>query len=174
MNREEKNKIIDQLYEKLQQYNHFYVTDVADFTAKEISLLRRKCFEKNIKLVTVKNTLFRKALERFDDKYAPIFDVLKGGTSIMFSDKNSEPAKLIKEFRKDFPKPILKAAYVEESIYIGDHQLDLLASIKSKEELIGDIITLLQSPIRNVISSLESGKHILAGVVKTLSEKENK
>ncbi len=173
MTREEKNKIIDQLYEQLQQYNHFYITDCADMNASDTSMLRRKCFERNIKLVTVKNTLFRKALERFDDKYTPLFDALKGGSSIMFTNSNSEPAKLIKELRKKQPKPLLKAAYVEESIYIGDNQLETLASIKSKEELIGEIILILQSPIRNVISSLESGKHIIAGVVKTLSEKNN-
>ncbi len=173
MTREEKNNIINQLYEQLQQYNHFYITDIADMNASDTSILRRKCFERNIKLVTVKNTLFRKALERFDEKYAPLFETLKGGSSIMFCNSNSEPAKLIKELRKKQPKPLLKAAYVEESIYIGDNQLDTLASIKSKEELIGDIILMLQSPIRNVISSLESGKHILAGVVKTLSEKNN-
>jgi large subunit ribosomal protein L10 len=173
MTREEKNNIINQLYEQLQQYNHFYITDIADMNASDTSILRRKCFERNIKLVTVKNTLFRKALERFDEKYTPLFETLKGGSSIMFCNSNSEPAKLIKELRKKQPKPLLKAAYVEESIYIGDNQLDTLASIKSKEELIGDIILMLQSPIRNVISSLESGKHILAGVVKTLSEKNN-
>ncbi|MCX7863162.1 MAG: 50S ribosomal protein L10 [Bacteroidales bacterium] len=173
MTREEKNKIIDELYEQIQQYSHFYITDIANMNASDTSILRRKCFEKNIKLVTVKNTLFRKALERFDGKYSPLFDTLKGGSSIMFSNSNSEPAKLIKELRKKQEKPLLKAAFVEESIYIGDNQLDTLASIKSKEELIGDIILMLQSPIRNVISSLESGKHILAGVVKTLSDKNN-
>ncbi len=173
MTREEKNNIIDQLFQQLQQYKHFYITDIADLNASDTSFLRRKCFEKNIKLVTVKNTLFRKALERFDEKYSPLFETLKGGSSIMFCNSNSEPAKLIKELRKKQPKPLLKAAYVEESIYIGDSQLDTLASIKTKEELIGEIILMLQSPIRNVISSLESGKHVIAGVVKTLSEKNN-
>lgn len=173
MTREEKNKIIDEIYEQLQQYSHFYITDIADMNASDTSMLRRKCFERNIKLVTVKNTLFRKALERFDGKYASLYETLKGGSSIMFSNSNSEPAKLIKELRKKYPKPLLKAAFVEESVYIGDNQLDALASIKSKEQLIGDIIFMLQSPMRNVISSLESGKHILAGVVKTLSEKNN-
>lgn len=171
MTKEEKNKIIDQLFEQIQQHSHFYITDIADMNASDTSMLRRKCFEKNIKLITVKNTLFIKALEKFEDKYSPIFESLKGGSSIMFSNSSSEPAKLIKELRRKQPKPLLKAAYVEESVYIGDAQLDALVAIKSKEELIGDIITLLQSPMRNVISSLESGKHILAGVVKTLSEK---
>jgi len=171
MTKEEKNKIIDQLFEQIQQHSHFYVTDIADMNASDTSMLRRKCFEKNIKLITVKNTLFRKALEKFEDKYSPIFGSLKGGSSIMFSNSSSEPAKLIKELRRKQPKPLLKAAYVEESVYIGDAQLDALVVIKSKEELIGDLIALLQSPMRNVISSLESGKHIIAGVVKTLSDK---
>lgn len=171
MTKEEKNKIIDQLFEQIQQHSHFYITDIADMNASDTSMLRRKCFEKNIKLITVKNTLFIKALEKFEDKYSPIFESLKGGSSIMFSNSSSEPAKLIKELRRKQPKPLLKAAYVEESVYIGDAQLDALVAIKSKEELIGDLIALLQSPMRNVISSLESGKHIIAGVVKTLSEK---
>lgn len=171
MTKEEKNKIIDQLFEQIQQHSHFYITDIADMNASDTSMLRRKCFEKNIKLVTVKNTLFIKALEKFEDKYSTMFESLKGGSSIMFSNSSSEPAKLIKELRRKQPKPLLKAAYVEESVYMGDAQLDALVAIKSKEELIGDIIALLQSPMRNVISSLESGKHIIAGVVKTLSEK---
>lgn len=169
MTKEEKNKIINQLYEQIQQYNNFYVTDIADLNASDTTMLRRKCFNKNIKLITVKNTLFKKALEKFDDKYSPIFEALKGNSSIMLSTSISEPAKLIKELRKKLPKPLLKAAYLEESVYIGDEQLDALAALKSKEELIGDIIALLQSPIRNVMSSLESGKYIIAGVVKTLS-----
>lgn len=173
MTREEKNQIIDHLFEQIKQYSHFYVTDIADLNASDTSMLRRKCFEKNIKLITVKNTLFLKALEKFEDKFSPIFDALKGGSSIMFSNSSSEPAKLIKELRKKQPKPLIKAAYVEESIYIGDHNLETLATIKSREELIADVIFLLQSPIRNVVSSLESGKHTIAGVIKTLSEKQN-
>lgn len=173
MTREEKNQIIDQLFEQIKQYSHFYVTDIADMNASDTSMLRRKCFEKNIKLITVKNTLFIKALQKFEDKYSPIFETLKGGSSIMFSNSSSEPAKLIKELRKKQPKPLIKAAYVEESVYIGDSQLETLATIKSRDELIADVIFLLQSPMRNVISSLESGKHTIAGVVKTLSEKQN-
>lgn len=172
MTREEKNQIIDQLFEQIKQYKHFYVTDIANMNATDTNIMRRKCFEKNIKLVFVKNTLFLKALEKFEDKYSPIFDTLKGSSSIMFSNSGSEPAKLIKELRKKQPKPLIKAAYVEESIYIGDNQLETLASIKSRDELIADVIFLLQSPIRNVISSLESGKNIIAGVVKSLSEKQ--
>jgi large subunit ribosomal protein L10 len=173
MTKEEKNKIIEQLYEQIQQHNHFYVTDIADMNASDTSMLRRKCFERNIKLVTVKNTLFRKALERYEDKYSELLDTLKGESSIMFSESSSEPAKLIKDLRKKNKKPFLKVAYVEESIYLGDDQLNVLASIKSKNELIGDIIMLLQSPIKNVLSALGSGEQIIAGVVKTLSEKNN-
>ncbi len=173
MTKEEKNKIIEQLYEQIQQHNHFYVTDIADMNASDTSMLHRKCFERNIQLVTVKNTLFRKALERFDDKYSLLYETLKGGSSIMFSESSSEPAKLIKDLRKKNKKPLLKGAYVEESIYLGDDQLNVLANIKSKNELIGDIILLLQSPLKNVISSLESGKQTIAGIVKTLSEKNN-
>jgi len=110
MTREEKNNIINQLYEQLQQYNHFYITDIADMNASDTSILRRKCFERNIKLVTVKNTLFRKALERFDEKYTPLFETLKGGSSIMFCNSNSEPAKLIKELRKKTTKTFIKSS----------------------------------------------------------------
>lgn len=171
MLKEDKNKIIDELVIHLQNYNHFYLADISDLNASDTSNLRRKCFEKSIELVVVKNTLLQKAMEKFDGKYNELYNVLQGGTSVMFVNSANEPAKLIKEFRKKHAKPLLKGAYVEESVYIGDNQIDVLVSIKSKEELIGDIIGLLQSPIKNVISSLESGKRILSGVVKTLSEK---
>jgi large subunit ribosomal protein L10 len=154
--------------------NHFYLTDISDLNATDTSDLRRKCFEKNIELVVVKNTLLQKALEHAgEERYAELFTTLKGSTSVMFTETGNVPGKLIKEFRKKHKKPILKGAFVEESIYIGDNQIDALANIKSKEELIGDIILILQSPMKNVISSLNSGKHILAGLVKTLSEKNN-
>jgi large subunit ribosomal protein L10 len=172
MKKEEKNKIIDSLVEELQNSKHFYLTDISALNAKDTSRLRRKCFEKQIKLVVVKNNLLKKALHKIDEeKFTSIDDVLNFSTSIMFSDVNSAPAKVIKEFRKTNEKPILKAAYVEESIYIGDNQIDALASIKSKEELIGDIVLLLQSPAKQVIASLQSSKNIIAGVVKTLSER---
>jgi len=172
MNRDEKNRIIDNLTDSLSQAKHFYLTDISNLNAETTGKLRRACFEKNITLVVVKNTLLQKALEKFEGKYEGLYGVLKDSTSIMFTEKNNIPAKLIKEFRKTAPKPILKAAFVEESIYIGDDQLDALSSIKSKEELVGDIILLLQSPARNVLSALQSGGSKLAGIVKTLSEKE--
>jgi large subunit ribosomal protein L10 len=172
MNRDEKNRIIDNLTDSISQARHFYLADISDLNAENTSKLRRACFEKDITLVVVKNTLLQKALEKFEGKFDGLFGVLKDSTSIMFSDVNNMPAKLIKEFRKTSPKPVLKAAFVEECIYIGDDQLDALSGIKSKEELIGDLILLLQSPARNVLSALQSGGSKLAGIVKTLSEKE--
>ena len=172
MNRDEKNRIIDNLTDSLSKAKHFYLADISNLNAETTSKLRRACFEKDIKLVVVKNTLLQKALEKFEGKFEGLYDVLKDSTSIMFTEKNNIPAKLIKEFRKTGPKPLLKAAFVEESIYIGDDQLDALSGIKSKEELIGDLVFLLQSPARNVLSALQSGGSKLAGIVKTLSEKE--
>nr|WP_320120575.1 50S ribosomal protein L10 [uncultured Marinifilum sp.] len=172
MKREEKIQIIDSLTEEINASNHFYLTDISEMNAEDTSALRRACFEKDIKLIVVKNTLLRIALEKAEGEFDGLTDVLKGATSLMLTETGNLPAKLIKEFRKGNDKPILKAAYVEESLYLGDNELEALTTIKSKEELIGDIVALLQSPIKNVISSLESGKNILAGVVKTLSEKE--
>ena len=173
MRREEKNAIIDNLTEKLQQYNHFYLADISSLNAEKTSILRRKCFEKDVELVVVKNTLFRKALEKAEKDFGNIFDILKDSTSIMFCETANVPAKLIKEFRKMSDKPVLKAAFVEESLYIGDEQVDVLSALKSKNELIADVIYILQSPAKKVISQLQTGGSILAGVVKTLSEKEN-
>lgn len=172
MNREDKLRIIDELAQKINDTAHFYLTDISGLNAEDTSYIRRKCFEKGIELVVVKNTLLGKAFKKFDGRYDGLKSVLAGSTSIMFCQENSVPGKLIKELRNKFDKPVLKGAYVEESIYIGDNQLDALANIKSKEDLIGEIIGLLQSPIRNVISSLQSGGHTIAGVVKTLSERE--
>jgi large subunit ribosomal protein L10 len=172
MKREDKNTIIDSLKESVGNAKHFYLADISNLDAETTSKLRRSCFEKQIQLVVVKNTLLRKALEKFDGKFDELYSVLNHSTSIMFTEGASIPAKLIKEFRKSSDKPILKAAYVEESIYIGDDQLDALSSIKSREELIGDLILLLQSPAKNVLSALQSGSTKLAGIVKTLSEKE--
>jgi len=173
MRREDKNELIDKLVVKINQYPHFYLTDISELNAEVTSKLRRKCFDKSIKLVVVKNTLLKKALERsgkFD--FSPIFDSLKGSTSVMFTESSNVPAKLIKDFLREHPKPLLKAAFVEESIYVGENQLDTLVHLKSKNELIADVVALLQSPAKNVVSSLQSGRNILAGVVKTLSEKE--
>lgn len=172
MKKEQKIQIIDSLTEEINASNHFYLTDISEMNAEDTSALRRACFEKDIKLVVVKNTLLKIALEKAEGEFEGLDNVLKGSTSLMLTETGNLPAKLIKEFRKGHDKPILKAAYVEESLYIGDNELDALTTIKSKEELIGDIVALLQSPIKNVVSSLESGKNILAGVVKTLSEKE--
>ncbi len=172
MNRDDKNRIIDSLTESISNAKHFYLADISDLNAEITSKLRRTCNEKEIRLVVVKNTLLKKALEKFDGKFEGLYGALKESSSIMITDINNGPAKLIKEFRKKNKKPILKAAYVEESIYVGDDQLDALSGIKSKEELIGDLILLLQSPARNVISGLQSGGNKLAGIVKTLSEKE--
>lgn len=172
MTREEKNKIIEDLALRIENSKHFYLTDTSELNAEDTVRLRRKCFEKDIKLIVVKNTLLKKALESLNGKYEEFFSTLKNSTSIMFSDTGNLPAKLIKELRKELDKPVLKAAFVEESFYIGDNQLDALASLKSKEELIGDIIVLLQSPVQNVLCGLQSGGNTMTGILKTLSEKE--
>ncbi len=172
MTRDEKNQLIDNLAQQLSESKHFYLANIADLDAEQSSRLRRKCFEKDIKLVVVKNTLLKKALEKIEGEYDDFYPILKENTSVMFSEAGNVPAKLMKEFRKEWEKPILKGAFVEESIYIGDEQLDTLASIKSKEELIGDVVALLQSPAKNVVSALQSGGQTLAGIIKTLQEKE--
>jgi len=174
MRREDKNVIIDTLAEQINQYPHFYLADTSTLNAAETSTLRRKCFEKQIKLVVVKNTLLQKALEKCGEKadFSPLFDTLKGSTSIMFTEVGNVPAKLIKEFRKTHEKPVLKAAFVEESFYIGENQLEALVSLKSKNELIADVIALLQSPAKKVVSQLQSAPNTIAGVVKTLGERE--
>jgi len=172
MKKAEKTQVIDSLVEQLANNSHFYLTDVASLNAVKTSELRRLCFSKNIKMLVVKNSLLKKAMERSSAKdYQPLIGSLKGSTAIMFSEVGSDPAKLIKEFRTKNDKPLLKAAFVEECAYIGDNQLDALASIKSKNEMIGEIIGLLQSPAKNVVSALKSGGGKLAGIVKTLSEK---
>ena len=172
MKRQEKNNIVDNLSEEIKKYSHFYIADISDLDAVDTGNLRRKCFEKEIKLIVVKNTLLKRALEKDGNKYEEIHGSLKGPTSIMLSNTGNIPAKLIKEFRKEKEKPILKAAFVEESMYFGDEQLETLASLKSKEEIIGDIILMLQSPVKNIISGLNSAGGKLAGILKTLSEKE--
>ncbi len=171
MRREEKNVIIDGLVDDLNQSKHFYLTDISALNAEQTSKLRRKCFESQVRLLVVKNTLLRKALEKSEGDFDDLYDVLNDSTSIMFCDTSSVPAKLIKEFRKTMDKPILKAAYVEESFYIGDIHLDSLSNIKSKEELLGDLLSLLMSPANNLASALASSGSKLAGALKTLSEK---
>ena len=172
MRREEKEIIIDNLKQQLAGTKHFYLADISGLNAEETSSLRRKCYDSEIKLLVVKNTLLRKALEKVEGNFESLYNVLNDSTSIMFCESGSVPAKLIKEFRKAHEKPILKAAFVEESIYIGDEQLEALASLKSKDELVADVLALLQSPMRNVVSALASSGSKLAGVLKTLSEKQ--
>lgn len=171
MRREEKNAIIENLSERLKEFNHFYLTDTAELNAEDTSALRRKCFENDIKLVVVKNTLLKRALEQTGVNFEELFPVLKGTTSIMFTNNGNSPAKLIKEFRKEHDKPVLKGAYVQESVYLGDNMLDALVSVKTREELIGEIISLLQSPAKNIISALQSGGNKIHGVLETLSKK---
>ncbi len=171
MRREEKSEIISSLAGILKEYSHFYLTDTAQLNAADTSDLRRKCFENQIRLVVVKNTLLKRALEQAGLECGELFPVLKGSTAVMFSNNGNTPARLIKEFRKSHPKPLIKGAYVAESVYVGENLLETLVALKSKEELIGDIITLLQSPAKNVISALQSGGFKIHGVLETLSKK---
>ncbi len=170
MNKEGKSQIIDNLTDQVNKCSHLYLTDASGLNAKETSNLRRACFKENVQLVVVKNTLLKKAFERSNKKLDGLFETLKGSTSIMFTEKGNTPAKLIKQFRKGKEKPVLKGAFVEDDIYIGDKQLDSLISIKSKNELIADIISMLHAPIRNVISGLQNEDR--GGVKETLSETE--
>ncbi len=172
MRRDEKSDIINSLAETLKEYSHFYLTDTAQLNAADTSDLRRKCFENQIKLVVVKNTLLKRALEQAGLECGELFPVLKGSTAVMFSNNGNTPAKMIKEFRRSHPKPLIKGAYIEESVYVGENLLDTLVALKSREELIGDIIMLLQSPAKNVISALQSGGSTIHGVLETLSKKE--
>ncbi|WP_299584324.1 50S ribosomal protein L10 [uncultured Sunxiuqinia sp.] len=172
MKRSEKLEIIDNLTEQINSYNHFYLADIADLNAEDSSSLRRLCFTKDVKLVVVKNTLLRKALENSEKNTDELYESLKGNTSIMFCEVGNIPAKLIKDFSKKHKKPVLKAAYVEESVYVGENQLEALATIKSKDELLGDLIGLLQSPMKTVIGQLQSGGNKIHGILQTLSEKE--
>ncbi|MEN8155653.1 MAG: 50S ribosomal protein L10 [Bacteroidota bacterium] len=173
MRREEKNVIIENLAQRLNDTRHFYLTDISELNAEETSNLRRRCFEKEISLLVVKNTLLREAMEKSEGDFNDLYDTLKNSTSIMFCETGNIPAKLIKEFRKTMERPVLKAAFVEESIYIGDDQLEALSNIKSKDELLGDLLMLLQSPATSLVSALASSGSKMAGALKTLSEKEN-
>ncbi|MGA3014521.1 MAG: 50S ribosomal protein L10 [Bacteroidales bacterium] len=171
MKKDEKTLFIDTLAEKLTKSENFYIADISDLNVETTSRLRRICFKRNIQLEMVKNTLLKKAMEKSGKDYGSLYDILKGSTSILFSEVANDPAKLIKEFRKTAPKPILKAAYVQESVYVGDDQLDNLINIKSKNEMIGVVIAMLKSPLQNVLSGLQSGGNKLSGIVKTLSER---
>ncbi len=171
MTREEKATVIQDLTTQLGDNSIIYLADISGMDAKSTSDLRRACFKADIKLAVVKNTLLAKAMDASDREFGELPSVLKGNTSLMFSEVGNAPAKLIKSFRKKSEKPLLKGAFVEEAVYIGDENLDALVSIKSKEEMIGEIIGLLQSPAKNVISGLKSGGGKLAGILKTLSER---
>tara|TARA_R110002051_G_scaffold223765_1_gene286973 strand:- start:433 stop:948 length:516 start_codon:yes stop_codon:yes gene_type:complete len=171
MTREEKLNVIQDLTAQLGSNSIIYLADISGMNASATSDLRRACFKANIKLAVVKNTLLAKAMDASDKDFGELPGVLVGNTSIMYSDTGNAPAKLIKNFRKKTTKPLLKGAYIEEAVYVGDENLEALVNIKSKEEMIGEIIGLLQSPAKNVISGLKSGGGKLAGILKTLSEK---
>jgi large subunit ribosomal protein L10 len=171
MRKEEKHEVVLALTETIAEYGNFYITDTANLSVAKVNDIRRKCFENGIKMQVAKNKLIRKAMEASVGDFSEMFDVLKGSSSILFSKSANAPAKLIKQLRKTGDKPVLKAAYIDSSIFIGDNQLDALINLKSKEELVADIIALLQSPAKNVISGLQSGGNKLAGIVKTLQER---
>ena len=172
MNKDQKAQYIEDLAQDLSKANIFYLADTAALTVETINQLRRRCFQQGIELRVVKNTLLAKAMAKVEGRnYDNLASVLSGPTSIMFAEVGNAPAKLIKDFRKKNDKPVLKGAYIEEAIFIGDNQLDALEAIKSREELIGDIIGLLQSPAKNVISGLTGGGQKIAGILKTLEER---
>ena len=172
MTREEKSQVIEELTAQLADNANIYLADISGLDAATTSNLRRACFKSNIKLAVVKNTLLEKAMEASDKDFGELPTTLKGNTSVMYSETGNAPAKVIKEFRKKSEKPLLKGAFIEEAIYVGDELLDTLVDIKSREELLGEIIGLLQSPAKNVISALKSSGGTIAGIVKTLSERE--
>ena len=173
MTREEKTATIEELKEKFEKSPFFYVTDSSTLTVESVNKLRALLFEKGIEMRVVKNTLVKKALESApeDKNYAPLMDTLVGPTALMFTEVANSPARVIKEFRKDAKRPMIKAAYIDSAVFIGDEQIEILGKLKSKEELVGEIIGLLQSPARNVISSLQSGGTTLMGLLKTLEER---
>ncbi|WP_447641243.1 MULTISPECIES: 50S ribosomal protein L10 [Chitinophagaceae] len=175
MTKDQKNQAIELLKEKFSQYNNFYVTNTDALTVEQVGKLRRACFSKKVEMKVAKNTLIKKALEAIDaERYAGIYDSLNGVTALMFSENPKDPALIISSFRKESntEKPELKAAYIDSDVFIGNDQLGALKELKSKNDLIGDVISLLQSPAKNVISGLKSGGNTIAGLVKTLSERE--
>ena len=172
MKQEQKGQIIDAIAKDLAEYSNVYVTDMSGFTVDTVNQFRRLCFRRDIKVKVVKNTLLKRAMEASEVDYSGIYDALKGTTAVMLSNVGNAPARLIKEFRAKNKKPLLKGAFIEETSYLGDENLEALCNIKSKNELIADVIALLQSPAKNVVSALQSGGGKLAGIVKTLSERE--
>ena len=171
MNKQEKVKAVEELKGQLDDFKSIYLTDIAGLNAVQTSKLRRECFNSNVKLSVVKNTFLERAMNESENDFGELKDLLNGNTTVMLSSIGNSPAKVIKKFRKDGDKPILKGAFVDEAIYIGDEHIEALFNLKSKEEVIGEIITLLQSPAKNVISALKSSSGKIAGLVKTLSEK---
>ena len=170
MKKEVKDTIIVELGQKLKEFPHFYLVDLTGLNAEKTSDLRRKCFKSEIKMIVVKNTLLHKAFEAADIDYSPLYDSLKGSTAVMFTTTANVPAKLLKEYTKE-GIPALKAAYAEESFFVGADRLEELVSLKSKNELIADVVALLQSPAKNVVSALQSGANTIHGVLKTLGER---
>ncbi|MEQ8908446.1 MAG: 50S ribosomal protein L10 [Vicingaceae bacterium] len=173
MTRKEKEEIVKALSEKLNENGIFYLADISELDAESSTKLRRLAHKREVSLNVVKNTLLKKALEEAEGSYEEFYEVLKGNTSIMFAEVGNAPAKLIKDFRKNSEKPLLKGAFIDEAIYIGDDKVEALASMKSKDEVIADIIALLQSPAKNVVSALQSGGNTISGLVKALGEREN-
>ncbi|TCO09794.1 50S ribosomal protein L10 [Natronoflexus pectinivorans] len=172
MKKTEKATIINELVNIIGEYSHFYIADTQGLNAGSTSDLRRLCFNKEVKMMVVKNSLFQKAIEQSEKNIEGLDEALKGTSAVLFSNTGNLPAKLIKEFRKKATIPIFKGAFVEESVYIGESQLDTLSNIKSKEELLGDVIGLLQSPMKNVVSALQSGGSTISGILKTLEERK--
>ena len=171
MTKEEKNQTIDSLAEKLASSNIVYLTDISDLNSEITNKLRGLCFKRNVQLEVVKNTLLKKAMDKTERNFEGLYVALHGQTSIMIADNGNAPAKLIKEFRRSSSKPILKGAYIDEMIYVGDDQLDFLSTLKSKNEMIAEVIAILQSPVRNVMLALQSGGQQLTGILETLSQK---
>lgn len=173
MKKEDKGLVIEKIAQTIKQYNGFYLVETAGLDAEKTSALRRACFGADVKLMVVKNKLLHKALESLEGDYTELYPALKGSTSLMCTNVGNAPAKLLKDFvKKGDTLPALKGAYVEETVYLGADQLDALASIKSKNELIADVVALLQSPAKNVVSALQSGGTKLHGILETLSKKE--
>ena len=173
MTKEEKNQVIDELSNYFSNYKFVYVADASDMSAIDTNKMRRVFFNKNVKMKVAKNTLIKKALEKSNVDFKELTDTLKGSTALLFSENAKDAAKAIIEFRKKGDKPLLKGAYIDTDVFIGNDKLEVLNNLKSKEDLIGEIIGILQSPAKNVISALKSGGGKLAGIIKTLSEKES-
>lgn len=172
MTREEKANVIEGLTSRLANTDTLYLADISGLNAKDTNNIRRSCFKSDVKLTVVKNTLLARAMKATDKEFGDLATVLQGNTSIMTAEKGNAPAKIIKEYRKKLEKPVLKGAFIDEAVYVGDEHVEKLANLKSKDELVGDVVSALQSPAKNVISALKNGGGKLAGILKTLSEKE--